>query len=180
VAGDPIFQFCLRKNAPKEKIVFCPRCEAEYLEGISQCADCKISLVERLPEDEGPGEEPAAVDSDLFPIMTFLNNEEALIAKGFLESNGVDAIISSEESFRAHRGLSSPRGIQLLIRKEDQPEAEKIFRLAGIHPQDRPYLYERELPEMDIERNWKQVAARILLEVLLLVMFIFFIKHLLE
>ena len=159
--------------------MFCPKCKTEYIEGITHCADCKIPLVQWLPGEERSNEESAAVDNDLFPIMTFQANEEALIAKGFLESNGVAAILSSEETFHVHGKLSSFRGIQLLIRKEDQQDAEDIFRLAGIHPQEMPYFYRREeIPLMDTESNWKRLAARLILLILFLTVVIFLIKHL--
>jgi len=38
--------------------VFCPQCEAEYREGISQCRECGVALVPALP----PGEAPEWVD----------------------------------------------------------------------------------------------------------------------
>jgi hypothetical protein len=160
--------------------MFCPECEAEYIEGITECADCKVPLVEKLPGEEMPDAESTLTHEDLLPIMTFLDREEAIIAKGFLVSNGVDAILSSDETIRARRGVSSPTGIRLLINKEDKRKAEDIFRLAGIHPEDRPYLYERELPEMPIESNWKQIVTRILLIVLLLITIIVVVKYFLE
>jgi hypothetical protein len=30
---------------------FCPTCKAEYREGVTQCHDCGVALVERLPEE---------------------------------------------------------------------------------------------------------------------------------
>jgi hypothetical protein len=30
--------------------MFCPKCKAEYLHGVTRCSDCDIALVERLPE----------------------------------------------------------------------------------------------------------------------------------
>jgi hypothetical protein len=161
-------------------MMFCPECEAEYIEGITECADCHVPLVEKLPEEEIPAEKPASVKEDLIPILTVLDREEAIIARGFLESNGVDVILSSDETIRARRGVSSPTGIQLLIRKEDKKDAEEIFRLAGIHPEDRPYLYERELPEMPMESNWKQIVTRIILMISLLTIIILVLKHFLE
>ncbi len=161
-------------------MMFCPECEAEYIEGITECADCHVPLVEKLPGEEIPAEEPAWTTDDLIPILTVLDREEAIIARGFLESNGVDVILSSDETMRARRGVSSPTGIQLLIRKEDKKDAEEIFRLAGIHPKDRPYLHERELPEVPIENSWKQIVTRVILMVSLLAIIIFVLKHFLE
>jgi len=157
--------------------MFCPECEAEYIEGITECADCHVPLVEKLPGEEIPAEKSVSVKDDLIPILTVLDREEAIIARGFLESNGVDVILSSDETMRARRGVSSPTGIQLLIRKEDKQDAEEIFRLAGIHPEDRPYLYERELPKVPIENSWKQIVTRIILMISLLAIIIFVLKH---
>ena len=58
--------------------------------------------------------------------------------------------------------------------------AEEIFRLAGIHPEDRPYLHERELPGMPLERNWKQIVTRVILMISLLIITILVLKHFLE
>lgn len=160
--------------------MFCPECEAEYIEGISECADCHVPLVEKLPGEEMPDSKTALTHEDLLPIMTFLDREEAIIARGFLTSNGVDAILSSDETIRARRRVSSPEGIRLLINKKDKRKAEDIFRLAGIHPEEKPYLYERELPEMPMESNWKQIVTRIILMISLLTIIILVLKYFLE
>lgn len=160
--------------------MFCPQCEAEYIEGITECTDCHVPLVETLGEAAMPKTEPAANHDDLFPIMTFLDREEAIIAQGFLESNGVEAVLSSDETMRARRGVSSPQGIRLLIKPGDKKKAGNIFKLAGIYPEDRPYRYEREIPEMPIGTDWKKIAAKILLVVSLLIIILAVVKFLLE
>lgn len=160
--------------------MFCPKCEAEYIEGITECADCHVPLVEKLPGEEIPAEASASINDDLIPILTVLDREEAIIARGFLESNGVDVILSSDETMRARRGVSSPTGIQLLIKKEDKKDAEEIFRLAGIRPEETPSLYEREYLEMPMESNWKQIVTKIILMVSLLTIIILVLKYFLE
>ena len=48
--------------------MFCPNCHAEYLEGVTRCADCDVDLVASLPlapEDDAPdlvwrGSDPVA------------------------------------------------------------------------------------------------------------------------
>ena len=116
--------------------MFCPQCKCEYLEGITECADCGTPLVERLPQEETASKEFDPME-DLVTIKKFSTRHEAEVAKGFLLANGINAVISNDDwmGFRGG-GIHLRRDkIRLLIKKEDVPEAEKIFREAGIPTQ---------------------------------------------
>ena len=41
---------------------WCPKCKCEYREGITECADCKVALVDVLPPDE---ENPYSEESEM-------------------------------------------------------------------------------------------------------------------
>jgi hypothetical protein len=42
--------------------VFCPKCRDEFIEGITECPDCKVPLVNDLSVEEGPTYDPIYVD----------------------------------------------------------------------------------------------------------------------
>lgn len=40
--------------------MFCPKCKAEYVAGVTTCWDCQVSLVDALPEPDKKGRRGAA------------------------------------------------------------------------------------------------------------------------
>lgn len=167
-------------------IMFCPQCKCEYLEGITECADCRIPLVERLPEEEMTSKEFDPLE-DLVTIKKFSTRHEAEVAKGFLLANGINAIISNDDwiGFRGGGVHLRRDKIRLLIKKEDVPEAEKIFREAGISTQkeieEKPYGYEYRGPHESPssgEQRYRQYVKIVLIGSLLAFLIIIILNFL--
>ena len=108
--------------------MFCPKCKTEYRKGFSRCADCDIDLILALPPEQELSDEYI----DLIDIKTFSSRHDAELAKGFLESNGIDAVVSGDDYGGIHPGLSFSSGVRLSVKKEDVKEAKGLFHEAGM------------------------------------------------
>ena len=105
--------------------MICPRCKCEYIEGIIECADCHVPLEPASPQ------EIQLEYSDLITFKTYPNQAEAEVAKSFLDSHGIEAVISLSH-FGSMPGVfkSSITGVRLLIKEKDLQETETIFKSA--------------------------------------------------
>ncbi len=70
--------------------MICPDCEAEYVGGIEQCADCQVALVHKAETASKDGEEPAWTE-----ILVVTDETEAQLIRGYLESEGVPCNLES-------------------------------------------------------------------------------------
>ena len=67
---------------------YCPECQAEYVEGVGDCVDCGVKLVERLPGMEEPSTKEFDYIGEFETIYEDDNNVNAQMVYKLLDSNG--------------------------------------------------------------------------------------------
>ena len=122
--------------------MICPRCKCEYIEGVTECIDCKIPL-----KEESSFEQESKPYHPRFPILkTFPHRYQAHLAKGYLELYDIEAFVPQ------HKGdIWQPvvkyayGGNFLIIREEDVDKAVEVFN---------------DLPEPSRENEWEPPPFR--------------------
>jgi hypothetical protein len=82
---------------------FCPKCRYEYIDGIGECPDCCVRLVEELEEEESEeesikGEEGEAIQETDFVSLRHYNSRFSIeILQEALEKEGITAIVINRE-----------------------------------------------------------------------------------
>jgi hypothetical protein len=73
--------------------MYCPECGVEYRAGFTECADCHVPLVEKLPD---PAEVPSP-DLELVKVLEGNNAIVEAVAKMSLEQAGIPFYVAGEE-----------------------------------------------------------------------------------
>jgi predicted amidophosphoribosyltransferase len=109
---------------------FCPKCRSEFIEGISVCDDCGVSLVSELAP-EGEMRETA---DDLVEVWRTQGEINAQLVRSLLEASGISSMLSGE-TLRLTHGLTID-GLALVrisVRAEDVARAsDTIASIEGI------------------------------------------------
>lgn len=66
---------------------------------------------------------------DLICVKTFNSRVEADLARGFLEANGVNAVVSTDSAGGVELGLEFMPGVRLLVKRKDASTAVELLRV---------------------------------------------------
>lgn len=109
--------------------MFCPKCRDEFIEGITECPDCKIPLVNEL----SVAYEPIYVD--LVTVMESGDPGLIMVAKSLLENAGIRYYAKGETAQNLFGGGTFGTGFNLLtgptqiqVSKADFEEALELLK----------------------------------------------------
>jgi hypothetical protein len=122
--------------------MFCPKCRTEYRKGFYTCADCEVSLVNELPptlpnNSEVKGESVEYIPQNVIPsgfilLTTFNSNVEAILAKGMLESEGIEVYVTSNDrgavAGTLHASLS---GNAIYVDSKNAQQAKELLKVSS-------------------------------------------------
>lgn len=101
--------------------MYCPKCRAEFREGILECSDCGVPLVKSIPPEKP---EPVPEYVDFEEIATSYDPGEIEMMKSILNDNKIYYFIQ-DENFGSVIGGSLPA--RILVKKENAREAKELL-----------------------------------------------------
>ncbi len=112
--------------------MYCPECQGEYREGFTECADCGVPLVEKLPPTEA--ERDQSSDAGLVALVRTGDPNELAFAEAVLTDANIPFVKKGEsvqDLFALGRigmGFNPLTGpIVLLVSEEHAAEAAKLL-----------------------------------------------------
>ena len=102
--------------------MFCPKCKAEFIDGIFECGECNVSLVKALPPDHDHH-----VNSELVDIAIYPHRYEADHAKDLLSAKNINAFIKGSFGNNGGSPLATEYGVKLSVKTEDAEAAKSIL-----------------------------------------------------
>src|SRR5881296_802599 len=121
--------------------MFCPQCRAEYREGFFRCPDCDIPLVDQLPAGRSVTDRQRGFETDhpeLVVLRTFPTVIEADLAKGALESIGIDSMVRSDN--KGGESLAFSQGVELLVSADDVTAANDMLGSEGLDSSKKRFI----------------------------------------
>ena len=100
--------------------MYCPKCGAEYVEGVDHCPECGVTLVAQLDADASQSAEWAEFEQ----ILTTFNAGDIALIKSILDGEGISYYFLGE-AFNYVEPLAQPP--RLMVRKDQAEQAREIL-----------------------------------------------------
>ncbi len=101
--------------------MWCPQCKSEYVSGITECPECKVRLVDRLPDESTSHPK----DIEYVELLRTESLSEITFIKSLLDSAGLTYYFKGEHFSHSRFGTHPA---QLMVDKEQLTQARELLR----------------------------------------------------
>ena len=110
--------------------MFCPTCGAEFVQGITECPECGVALL-----DVPPAEPEHDLSRTLTVIERFSDLSQAQLAVSFLRANGIEASLRDQNLVALNWLLTTAvGGIRLAVPSDQEEEARLLLQQPRTDP----------------------------------------------
>jgi len=108
--------------------MICPQCRVEYRDEITQCADCRVALVDAsaLENDVDAAEN----DVELLPVISTSNFGDIALIKSLLDAEGIVYFVEGE-NFNTVSPWIQP--VRFLVREDSFEKARDVLSNFDVH-----------------------------------------------
>lgn len=101
--------------------MWCPKCKSEYISGIDECPECKVQLVDKLPEQSIGSTQ----NIEYVELLRTESLPEIAFIKSLLDSAGLTYYFKGEHFSQSRFGMHPA---QLMVSKEHADQARELLR----------------------------------------------------
>lgn len=101
--------------------MYCPECRTEYREGFTECADCHVTLVDVLPDEETEHEE----DGRFVNLLETDSPTDIALVRSLLDSGDIEYYVEGE-IMKTVQPYAQPA--ILYVAEEDVERAREILK----------------------------------------------------
>jgi len=99
---------------------FCPECTYEYKESVKTCPECKVDLIEKLPE--------VGTTEDYIELYMVSNRMEADVVISLLTEHGISVLVRDLRSFPVLPDFGRRARLRIAVIPEKVEEAKKLLQ----------------------------------------------------
>ncbi|MCK4532604.1 DUF2007 domain-containing protein [bacterium] len=100
--------------------MFCPKCRAEFIDGITVCSDCEISLVKKLSPQPNPEYHK------LVNVFSTWKIAEVRFVQSLLETNGINCFIKNTHFCSLLSVGIDPIPLKIMVEEKNKINAKEI------------------------------------------------------